>query len=300
MKSGRTTEPGESLQLLVDPMCNLFAGLVLLSVFLALFAGRSEGNPKAEPSRSSRFANEELLRRRIQETKEEADTIRSKNSTLSVQAGTGASLPSLGAVEKALAEADQASPANGPISTENLRQALESEQAKLRQQASSLANEIQGLRKETVRLRERWDQLSRQTTPREGAEEDVRVRLPRARPTEKIPLYLLFSAGKVFPTQLPSGAEDDKHVDRQRSPSEDQIVPRAGQGLSVGRETEDFLRRIDVSRCYPVLVVYADSFPQYQRVRRSLETMNLAFGWEPRENGAPLRLSARGFKPEAQ
>ena len=300
MKSSRMAEPGESLQLLVDPMCNLFAGLVLLSVFLALFAGKSEGDPKAEPGRSPRFANEELLRKRIAEIAEEMNQTRSANSTLSAQTGTATPLPPLRAVEKALAEADQASPGQAPIPAATLQQALESEQERLRQQSAALANEIQGLRKETTRLRERSDQLSRQVPARAGNEEEVRVRLPRARPTEKIPLYLLLAGGKIYPVQSPNGAENDDHVDRQRSPMEDQITPRAGQGLSAGRETDDFLRRIDVQRCYPVLVVYADSFPQYQQHRKSLEAMNLPFGWEPRENGSPLRLSARGFKPEAQ
>ena len=128
----------------------------------------------------------------------------------------------------------------------------------------------------------------------------MRVRLQRARPTEKIPLYLLIAGGRLFPAQFPNGAEDEEHVERQRSPAEDRILPRPHHGIPPGKEAEDYLRQIDPAQCYPVLVVYADSFPEYQKIRRILEKMNLSFGWEPRENGVPLRLSARGFKPEAQ
>lgn len=300
MKSDRMPEQGESLQLLVDPMCNLFAGLVLLSVFLALFAGRQSGDSRVPAGTASRFASEELLQKRIRETEEEIQLVEKKNMDLGEKASAIASLPALGAVEKALAEADQAKPLEASFSVEDLQRALEAEREKIRERDLALANEMEGLKQERARLEERWGKLSRTVLPLSGEEGEVRVRLPRARPTEKIPLYLLIAEGRLFPAQLPGGAEDEEHVERQRSPSEDRILPRPHQGLSSDQEIKEYLRQIDSGQCYPVLVVYPDSFSAYQKIRRILEKMNLSFGWEPRENGAPLRLSARGFKPEAQ
>lgn len=300
MNSDRRVEAGESLQLLVDPMCNLFAGLVLLSVFMALFAGRNQGEHSVEAAGSKRFANEELLQKRMQETRNEVETLRRENQAMAERVSPDSALPALDAVEKALAEADRASGSDPKISTEYLQRALEAEWERLRQQDASLENEAEGLQKEIRRLQEREGRLAATLPAAQDSAGEVRLRLPRARPTEKIPLYLMISGGKVFPAQLPSGAEDDTHVERQRSPAEDRVIPRAGRGLSPGKETEQFLAQIDPTRCYPVLVVYADSFPQYQEVRQTLEKRKLAFGWEPRETGAALRLSARGFKPEAQ
>ncbi|NDA09782.1 MAG: hypothetical protein EBZ07_02900 [Verrucomicrobia bacterium] len=300
MKQGRAVEPGESLQLLVDPMCNLFAGLVLLSVFLALFAGRNQGAPTKESAESGRFANQELLQKRSAETRDAITEIRAANETLASRLGTGAVLPPLEAVEKAVAEADEATRGEAVISCKTLQQALESELENLQGELVSLTNEAEGLKKETARLQERQEKLSRQKAAGTDGNQEVTLRIPRARPTDKTPVYLLLSGGKVFPAQLPSGLEDDAHVERQRSPSEDRIFPKSGRGLSTGKDTEKYLKLIPADRCYPVLVVYPDSFAQYAEVRRTLEKFKLGFGWEPRESGAPLRLSARGFKPEAQ
>lgn len=300
MKIDRMPEQGESLQLLVDPMCNLFAGLVLLSVFLALFAGRNQGEERVDSASGSRFANEELLQRRTLETQLEAEAVRKKNEAMAHRQVPNANLPPLDAVNKALAEADQMHQGPAGFSVQELREALEKELEKINAQILSLQNEAEGLKKEGARLEERWESLH-SSLPAEGNPSgEVRLRLPRARPTDKIPLYLLLSGGSVYPAQLPDGAEDEAHVERQRTPTEDKILPRSNRGLSAGSETDGFLQQIDRSRCYPVLVVYADSFPLYQQLRRTLEKMEISYGWEPRENGVPLRLSARGFKPEAQ
>lgn len=300
MKSDRMPEQGESLQLLVDPMCNLFAGLVLLSVFLALFAGRQSGDPRVSAGTVSRFANEEILQRRLRETDEEIQLVEKNNKDLGEKTSAISSRPPLEAVEKALAEVDRGKPSDASFSVEDLQRALEAERDKIRERDLALANEMEGLKQERTRLGERWEKLSRTAPQASGEGGEIRVRLPRARPTEKIPLYLLIAGGRLFPAQLPGGAEDEEHVERQRSPSEDRVLPRPHRGLSSDQEVEDYLRQIDSGQCYPVLVVYADSFPEYQKIRRVLEKMNLGFGWEPRESGAPLRLSARGFKPEAQ
>lgn len=300
MKTERTVEAGESLQLLVDPMCNLFAGLVLLSVFLALFAGRNQGESRQESVSPSRFANPELLQKRSAETREAIAEIRRANETLASRLGTGAALPPLDAVEKAVAEADEASRGEAGIPLATLQQALESELEKLERERVTLMNEAEGLKKESIRLQERREKLSRQGGAVAGDSREVVLRIPRARPTEKVPIYLLLSGGRVFPAQRPTGAEDDTHVERQRSPSEDRISPQAGRGFSPGGDLEKFVQQIPADRCYPVLVVYPDSFSLYEEMRKTLEAQKLNFGWEPRESGVPLRLSARGFKPEAQ
>ncbi|NCZ96981.1 hypothetical protein EBZ02_07510 [bacterium] len=232
MKQGRAVEPGESLQLLVDPMCNLFAGLVLLSVFLALFAGRNQGAPTKESAESGRFANQELLQKRSAETRDAIAEIRAANETLASRLGTGAVLPPLEAVEKAVAEADEATRGEAVISCKTLQQALESELENLQGELVSLTNEAEGLKKETARLQERQEKLSRQKAAGTDGNQEVTLRIPRARPTDKTPVYLLLSGGKVFPAQLPSGLEDDAHVERQRSPSEDRIFPKSGRGNS--------------------------------------------------------------------
>lgn len=295
-----TTE--EAMQLLVDPMCNFFAGLVFLSVLVALLAKNQPPSPWRDGETGRTFANEELLAARLAEVQEATEELSKKNREAAEALGSGASLPSLRAVEKALAETS--SVASGGESPKEIRAGLEGaltrERDRLRSRHETLGNEIAALKKESVRLEGRLGLLEKEAEGAERSGREVRVRLPLARSSTQAPLYILVSGGKFYPLQGPDGREDETHVVRERSVAADEIKPRPGRGLAPGEETDKFLRRIDPHHQYPVLVVYADSFSAYQEVRAQLESRQQPFGWEPRPTGSPLRLSAQGFKPEVQ
>jgi len=303
MKRGSsTTTTEEAMQLLVDPMCNFFAGLVFLSVLVALLAKNQPPSPWRDGEAGRTFANEELLTARLAEVREATEELSRRNREAAEALGAGPSLPSLSAVEKALAETLSA--ASGGESSKEVRAGLEGalsrERDRLRGRHETLGNEIVALKEESVRLEGRLGLLGKKSEGKEEAGREVRVRLPLARSSTQAPLYIMVSGGKFYPLQGPDGREDETHVVRERSVAADEIKPRAGRGLAPGEEMDEFLRRIDSRHQYPVLVVYADSFEAYQGVRAQLESRQQSFGWEPRPTGSPLRLSAQGFKPEVQ
>jgi hypothetical protein len=296
-----TFSPEEAMQLLVDPMCNFFAGLVFLSVLVAVLAEKQSSSPWPEAEKGRTFANEELLRARLSETREKMELLKKENQKLAGGLETGAVLPSLTAVEKALVQASADLDGSGNLQSPDQRAALEGtlirERDRLRGQFEILGNEITALREESARLRGRLDRLA----PAGGGASDspeVRVRLPLARAAHQTPLYVMISGGKFFPLQDASGREDETHVVRERTEEVDEIRPREAKGISDVGDMEKFFTGIDTQRHYAVLVVYADSFAQYDALRKILENRQQAFGWEPRPVGAPLRLTAQGFKPE--
>ena len=293
--------PDEAMQLLVDPMCNFFAGLVFLSVLVAVLAEKQSSSPWPEEEKGKAFANEELLRARLAEIRLETEELQKENRRLAEGLESGTSLPSLTAVEKALAQASEDSNGPGGLSSPEkragLKGALIRERDRLRGRYDTLGNEIAALREESIRLQGR---LSRLAPPGDGTADspEVRVRLPLARAANQSPLYVMVSGGKFYPLQDPAGREDDSHVVRERTEVADVVQPREGRGLSTVAAMEKFFAGMDSQRHYAVLVVYADSFPQYEALRKIMESRQEAFGWEPRPVGAPLRLTAQGFKPE--
>lgn len=290
---------GESLQLMVDPMCNFFAGLVFLSVLAAVLSKNQSGSPWHEGEAGRTFANEELLDKRLAELREETRNLQNQNRTASKNTTETASLPSLEAVEKALAEAvGDAEGVGGRSASEvnaRLEGALMRERDRLRSRFDVLGNELVALGKETVRLEGRLGILKEKTSS--GVNDEVKVRLPISKKANQNPLYIIVSGGRCYPMQLPSGQEDETHVVRERTPEEDRIRPRSNRGLAAN-EMEKFFRQVDRNEQYPVLVVYADSFKEYQKLRSMLEGMQQPYGWEPKPVGSPIRLTAQGFKPD--
>ena len=290
---------GESLQLMVDPMCNFFAGLVFLSVLAAVLSKNQSGSPWHEGEAGRTFANEELLDKRLAELREETRNLQSQNRTASKNTTETASLPSLEAVEKALAEAvGDAEGVGGRSASEvnaRLEGALMRERDRLRSRFDVLGNELVALGKETVRLEGRLGILKEKTSS--GVNDEVKVRLPISKKANQNPLYIIVSGGRCYPMQLPSGQEDETHVERERTPEEDRVRPRSNRGLAAN-EMEKYFRQVDRNQQYPVLVVYADSFKEYQKLRSMLEGMQQPYGWEPKPVSSPIRLTAHGFKPE--
>jgi len=292
-----------AMQLLVDPMCNFFAGLVFLSVLVAVLARNEIRSPWREELERRTFANPELLTARMAEIRDETQALERQNREAAARLGGEVSLPSLTAVEKAMAEALGEEEAGGGTSAElraRVEGALIRERDRLRSRQENLGNEIAALREEKVRLQGRLGILEKEPAGVSPSGSEVRIRLPLARPAEQTPLYILISGGRCYPLQDPDGKEDDTHVVRKRSVAADEVNPREGRGLAAGPEMEKFLQRLDSRRQYPVLVVYADSFAEYQALRGILESRQLPYGWEARPVGMPLRLSAQGAKPEVQ
>ena len=291
---------GESLQLMVDPMCNFFAGLVFLSVLAAVLSKNQSGSPWHEGEAGRTFANEELLDKRLAELRDETRNLQIQNRTASKNTTETASLPSLEAVEKALAEAvGDAEGVGGRSASEvnaRLEGALMRERDRLRSRFDVLGNELVALGKETVRLEGRLGILKEKTSS-SGANDEVKVRLPISKKANQNPLYIIVSGGRCYPMQLPSGQEDETHVERERTPEEDRVRPRSNRGLAAN-EMEKYFRKVDRNQQYPVLVVYADSFKEYQKLRSMLEGMQQPYGWEPKPVGSPIRLTAQGFKPD--
>jgi len=293
----------QAMQLLVDPMCNFFAGLVFLSVLVALLAKNQPTSPWKEDLPGRTFANEELLTARLAEIREETEELKEQNRRLAGEPDAGAALPSLSAVEKALAQAAAEDKPSGGLSSEEKRARLEGalirERDRLRSRAENLGNEITALKAESTRLQGRLARLhpaadSSATTP------SVRVRLPLARTSGAKPLYVLVSGKKFYPLQDVSGREDDTHVLREQTVAADEIKPREGKGLVDEGAMAKIFASLDSRKFYPVLVVYADSFDQYQALRQILEAQKVSYAWEPRPVGSPFRLAAQGFKPEVQ
>lgn len=289
-----------AMQLLVDPMCNFFAGLVFVSVLVAVFASQEPQSPWREEEPGRTFANQELLVARLGQVREELADLQRQNQALAGKLGSDRPLPSLRAVEKALAEATGGEGAAGGLDSPETRARLEGalirERDRLRSRRETLGNEIISLNEETARLRGRLERLPRGG----GGKEEVRVRLPLARSASQNPLYIMISGGKYYPLQDAAGREDETHVVRERTVAADEVRPRVGKGFQSGEAMRKFFEQMDSKRQYPVLVVYADSFAEYQALRQILEMREQAYGFEPRPVGSAFRLSAQGHKPEVQ
>jgi len=178
-------ESGDSLDLLLDTMCNLFGGIVFIALLVAMLAGDG-ARQRAEPPRSD---TEEVLRRQIEQLAEEKDAIfrklAEKRDDLAqllekVSPEKMGELASLKARQENLQNELEKSTEEASLSPDarSIQEKLSKEMERQKKAALALENEQKAFEKEIQRLKERGKDLAAKS--RQLAEERVQsVRLPR-------------------------------------------------------------------------------------------------------------------------
>jgi hypothetical protein len=304
--------PTDSLEMLLDTMCNTFGGIILIALLIALLARnheRTENNPDAPTSLS-----QPLLRQQIEQARQ--DFLRAQSS--SEELLQRASDPSRSRTIELVEQRDQArrlaqmlggeiqSARRSPDTqgSEALEQALDriaaldAERLKLERRrveqdnlAATLTNRIQELRRS---LQSRSNQLARIR-----ARQTQRLRLPREHESVRSPLLLMIADSRVHPLQNPAvgGLVNNTTTLRWiREPdTSDRIEPVPGTGI----RPEDFaaspfLRGLSTNSHYLVFLVSSNSFAAFNQAKIDSVARGFEYSWEPIPNGIPVRVGGSG------
>lgn len=291
---------GDSLDLLLDTMCNLFGGIVFVALLVAIIAG-DDASKKINPSRN---ASQDLLEREIANLKEEEQSLKKGLEEEEQRASSSKALDGEQAAVKILKN-----------ELETLRQALQmaseeksegqdlgqflqeakERKSNLNKEATQIENQKKSLKEEKERLAKRLADLTKRGE--EATEEKTQAfRFPRERASAKNPYWILLSGGEFFPVQIADSrsAYWETYVTVRSSPNRDEIQPIAGRGLKSEKEIRGVLSSISTASYYPVFFVAPDSFSQFRKAREIALGMGFEFGADFHEMGAPLVLVTEG------
>lgn len=306
-------QSGDSLDLLLDTMCNLFGGIVFIALLVAMLAGDG-ARQRVESPRSD---TEEVLRRQIEQLTQEKENIfrklvekredlaqaLEKNSPEKL-----GELASLKARQEALQTELEKAGEEASLSPDarSIQEKLGKELDRQKKAALSLDNELKAFDREILRLKERGRDLAAKA--RELSEQRIQaVRLPReTQDHRRSNAYMIVRHGKVYPVySISSGVLYSSHVQTEIESAgllgEDTLVtPREGAGLIMEEDLAREFRGIDSKEYFPFFLVYPDSFTEFLAARRVAQEAGLDYGLDFYEGGRKVILSARGKKGGTQ
>jgi len=292
-------EEGDSLDLLLDTMCNLFGGIIFVALLVALLAG-DDASKKVNPSRSP---SQDLLEREIANLEEEEQSLKqvlaeeTKHGASKVSAEDQAAVKTLKNELEALRQALQLAsgdPSEGQDLGQFLQEAKE-RKSNLEKEAIRLENQKKSLKEEKERLAKRMADLKKRGE--EAVEEKIQgFRFPRERASSKKPYWILLSGDEVFPVQNADSGWSywEKYVTVRPAPNRDEIRPIAGRGLKSEKEIRGVFSSISSASFYPVFFVAPDSFGRFRKAREIALEMGFEFGANFDEMGEPLVLVTEG------
>jgi len=310
----KVRQSSDSLDLLLDTMCNAFGGIVLIAILVALLIEK----PGQEASDSSVSSKEALERsRKARKLKRLESELQQLQSHYDQNREIIELIHERERLAETLASRQEAAALSTVELNERLDQAL--------REKSSLLEEVSRVRRDVASLEARIEENREQSA---GLDADMRDlvsnRMKKIRPAELrdaggFQINLIVRYGEIFPVRFLQFTNDGEvqgimanEDSVQWAGAIAQPIPGHGWTLESDRGTlqalvggiSNYNRRHSArpsQRMHVSLFVYGDSFEVIAPLRALIEDAgNIASGWEPWPEDVPLAFSANGEKGQVE
>lgn len=308
MKTGRFTQ-SDSTGLLLDTVCNVFGGIILIALLVALLAQETESQLKLDVNPDARM---ELLQRRVDRIIAENTRVRAKNAEMETQLAAltdpaiGKLLDTIEASKQELARirnnlvAMQRKLEISNVDAEDLLENLK--QARAEADAELAGEELRSLRLE-AQLRQLKQQEIDLAAQRKAAKEKqtVRLRLPKERTTGKKQVWVLVRYGRLYPTTLRRRGVpllNNISIKWTEILSSQKAEPISGKGLNVIENSDgwkSYLRQLNPRSEFVAFAVWPDSYKAFNVAKVSAVSRGMSYGWDVEESGEEISFVTSGL-----
>ena len=275
----------DSMQLLVDTICNLFGSIIIISLLMAVLS--KDSSPEA--AAHERVAN---LSAQLSQAKAELDAARRFQSTV---APLDSNETQRLAMSAQIAELNIVAASNLNVIRSNTLAPLKPGMAQpsledLNRQRYALQADLSDLTNQLARIKQA------STRP---------LRLPREHATGKKSYYFICRFGKIYPVHIMR--EDQRDLNTQtlnwsQTSAGETATPRRELGFDPSAGLQAFERLFNEipAQMYSIhFLVYPDSFPAFLSARQVPLAHNFDTGWEFLTPDEPVVFSSRGEAPPA-
>jgi len=299
-------ESEDSLDLLLDTLCNAFGGIILITLLIALMSQEANNAPAVptsfktqwllEQQEISRMENDLIIEESIGESlkdkikgedlNEAAESIREKQRLVRQKQTIAENLDRL-------REELASMPANSTNLAVDLQNELESLTA-LNEENSKLKSDLQD------RMKDMDAKLSDVNNGiiSSKSERTQTLRLPKEKgKSKKEYIWVVVKHGRVYPLNYPN--LDEIFTGVKVGLSAMKFIPRPGRGLDVSSNhagTISYLRKINTRNEYLAFVVSANDqcFRTFNKVKQLATSMGIGYTWEPKPVNEDLILTSSG------
>lgn len=298
----------DSLELLLDTLCNVFGGIVLISCLLAIIP-RQQMPPPLLPAQS---AEKEMIERRIIAAEQEARRLqaaidRLAESTDPELAELQARRDSLKKLqehldtsikERADLEFDEAK-ARALVAKGN-KEVLEERLAELRAQKFKTENILNATSDKIRFLEMRCKNLSEEAAKLAKGKVQA-VRFPRERSAAALPFAIIIRHNAVYPLMIGRYMRPNPAIQKIPQTAESfQAKPIKGQGITLPKDDSDLdvtLKAMTDGKYYAALYLYPDSHSVFADLREALAKAGLKYGLEFVGGEQELNFGPQGNSP---
>lgn len=302
------SQSSDSLELLLDTLCNMFGGIVLITCLLAL---QAETQSSTEPVPvSTGEATGQLIERRIAIAESELEGLkellsasgslddRSLRSLAAEKAELQRTLERL-RTQKAATAAEKAS--QFPVDQGSLVVGLRLEAKRLREQMVEIDTRKAATRQKEEDLSAIIKELDKRIDNEELARTES-LRFPKERIQVKEPWNVIIGYGKIYPLLIDGKNYDGGLIRVEIDKDSHCVEPRKDGGLTLGRQTEHIKRLLSEAKAageYISVIVYPEdeSFSAFRQLKQLIHEVGVEYGVVVTRRNAPVRFSSEGASP---
>ncbi len=281
MSSRRFKTENDSLEMLLDTMCNLFGGIILLALMVTLIAKDAEMSEKLT---EAEIKTREMREKQLMQLEEELRAAQKFQQDLASQAGD----PEVQEQVKMLQQRETIQQ-----TLEELRQELEKTKSRLEESAESL-KELEEMKQSQA--------VSAAAAQQEDVAQPERMRLPREHETEKSPAEIIVKNGMIYPVNFYQNGTPVSNTAGfvRRDVGQLQVLePIEGKGMNPrlhSSQLSQFFRSIPAGT-YLVFRVYGDSFSEFNEAKKAASESGLELSWMPIEKDVNVVLGGGVVAP---
>lgn len=297
----RTRSTGDSLDLLLDTVCNAFGGVVFISILIVVLLNLTSAQRHVTPPLPGAQAELLKLQAGARTRQQKLKGLREANRQLNL-------------VEEQFVDGGAQELVVQLEALKSARRDLESEHAKVLSGIADGQAEINRMVQDQATLERELQQAQAELADAQRvlvAELTARARtskLPRQRETRKQLVAFLLKQGRLvsfYRVELggrlvlnDEECQIEKHKDGSRS-----VAPRAAAGLKVdpeARRLDDIIKRFvsfDRDAHFVAVVVWPDSFAHFEAVKKAIVASKFEYQLAPWPDGEPLFIGpSRGVQ----
>lgn len=290
----------DSLELLLDTLCNAFGGIILITLLIALMSQEAPDSTGGAPPNFGPQAEleQQHLTRLSKEVELEAADGKSLEEKIKTVKGAGSSRMSAeqqSLEQRRKVESDEVTRlerrlAAIPDDSVNLAKDLDARQLELEDQTNQLTSRSDGLNSGLSRLREQLEK-SQSSLVATGQDRTER-RLPKEQlASRKSGIWIVVKHGKIYPVPI-------RNIFSIRALAGGELYkPKEGEGFDILRNSSslvDFFKTINKENVYPAFFVFSDdvSFKAFEKAKKFSISKGFDYTWEPTERD--IALSSEG------
>jgi hypothetical protein len=295
--------PTDSLDLLLDTLCNVFGGIILVACLLALLTRDQKGETPKIVSAS----NGQLLERRIDAANSEITGLKALLAELDREGD--ADLRRLASERDSLKQTlDRLRQEKTQLQNQKAQQATGAfldpgkELTALRLQVQRKQVELETAKSQMAAAGEKQRDLTDRLSRLQGAIRDseakriVKLRFPKERSKTKGAVPVIVRHGQIFPV-----SEDFPGLEMTQLDTDSfEVIPKPGGGLNLpvlANAVRELIAGCQRQDGYLTIYVYPDSFAVFRELKALIHEAGCDYGVEVCDDGRTLRFGSRGTSP---